>query len=377
MRVGLSTATIQPGRRRDGIGVYTAGVAHALPSAGVQVQGFALGQRSPADGLSTATRPGYIGHLFRDIVGLSHPLDLDVDVVHFTDHFVVPCRRPSVATLHDAVPLKYPQWVSPRLRGLKNYAMVRMARHADHVIAISQFAVDELVTYFGIAADRIHVVPNGIDAWWLQPPAGQDAPAPHGPVSAGDRVRIDAAALPVKDYFLFVGTLQPRKNLDRILDAYEALPAGVRQAHPLVVVGRAGWRCDATVNRLKALAGQGASVHWLDRVDSRDQLRGIYLGALALVFTSLHEGFGLPVLEAFACGVPVLTSTESSMPEVAGDGALLVDPHDVEAIREGLRKLAGDASLRRQLVERGRVRVARFTWAHTARQLAAVYTAIA
>lgn len=375
MRVGLSTATIQPGRRRDGIGVYTAGLAHALPSAGVQVQGFVLGERSPADGLSVGTRQGYIAHLCRDVMGRPQPLDLDVDVVHFTDHFVVPCRRPSVATLHDAVPLKYPQWVSPRLRGLKNYAMVRMARHADHVVAISQFAVEELVTYFGIAADRIHVVPNGIDTWWLQPPAGQDAPGPQGPSSAGNVVR-DAAALPVKDYFLFVGTLQPRKNLDRILDAYEALPAGMREAHPLVVVGRAGWRCEATVSRLNALSGQGASVHWLDRVDSRDQLRQIYLGALALVFTSLHEGFGLPVLEAFACGVPVLTSTESSMPEVAGDGALLVDPHDVEAIREGMRRLADDAILRRQLVEHGHKRVAQFTWAHTARRLAAVYAAI-
>ena len=361
MRVGLSCATMLSGRARDGIGVYTAALADALPGAGVEVQGFVLGTPATADVQVVGTPRRYMEYVARDVVGMTRPLSLPVDVVHFTDYHIVPSSMPSVATLHDAVPLMHPEWVSPRLRWAKNHVMKRMARHADQIVAVSHFAIDELVEYFGIARDRIQVVHGGIDEQWL-------IAAPPGP----DHVTL-ADGRAIKDYFLCVGTFQPRKNLDRMISAYLSLPRGVRQSHPLVIVGRAGWRCEHTVQRLNDLAARGETVHWMQNIHSRQQLRAVYDNATALAFVSLYEGFGLPVLEAFACGTPVITSTASSLPEVAGGAALLVSPHDQEEIADAMLRIATSGEIRDTLREAGHRRVPEFTWGQSAIKMAAVY----
>ena len=364
LTVALSTQTAEQGRGRDGIGVYTAALAKHLPGAGVDVTGFSFGQSVRVPGAAPMTLDSYLSYVCRDLVGWRKPFALPADVVHFTDYHIVPCRAPSVATLHDAVPLKYPEWVSPRLRWAKNVIMKRMARHADKIVAVSHFATEELIEYFGVAPERIAVVHGGIDEAWLVSPGH---PLPE--VRARDgRV--------LKDYFLCVGTFQPRKNLDNMISAFLSLPAEMRAAHPLVVVGRPGWRCGSTVERLQTLESAGEAVHWLQDVDSREALRAVYSSALALVFVSLYEGFGIPVLEAFATRIPVITSTTSSLPEVAGDAALLVQPADVAGIADAMSRIATSAQLRSDHVAAGSRRVVQFTWNETARKLAAVYASL-
>ena len=365
LTVALSTQTAEQGRGRDGIGVYTAALVKHLPGAGVDVTGFSFGRQVNVAGAGPMALDSYLSYVCRDLVGWRKPFALPADVVHFTDYHIVPCRVPSVATLHDAVPLKYPEWVSPRLRWAKNVIMKRMARHADKIVAVSHFATEELIEYFGVAPERIAVVHGGIDEDWLVP---SRHPLPE--VRARDgRV--------LKDYFLCVGTFQPRKNLDNMIAAFLSLPADMRAAHPLVIVGRPGWRCAETVERLQTLESAGEAVHWLQDVDSREALRGVYSSALALVFVSLYEGFGIPVLEAFATRIPVITSTTSSLPEVAGDAALLVPPVDVAGIADAMSKIATSAELRSGLVEAGSRRVVQFTWDETARKLADVYASLA
>lgn len=359
LRVALSCGTLHNGQGRDGIGVYTAALAAHLPATGVDVVEFALGEAprgEPGD-----RHDSYKAFVVRDFLGLKQPLTLSADIVHFTDHHIVPCRLPTVATLHDAVPLKYPQWVSPRMRWLKNTIMKRMVRHADQIVAVSHFAVQELMEYFGVARDRIAVVHGGIDDQWLAMPD-----APYAPVTASDgRV--------LKDFFLCVGTFQPRKNFDNMISAHLALPPAIRHAHPLVIVGRPGWRCDHTVERLHKLASAGEPVYWLKNVNSRVELRAMYANALALNFVSLYEGFGIPVLEAFAAGTPVITSTASSLPEVAGQAALKVAPQDVDAIAEAMLRMASSDTLRHELINLGRDRVQAFTWSQGARKMTEVY----
>lgn len=365
MRIGLSTRSTEPALAGgiDGIGVYTQALLAHLPAEGATVQGYVYREGPAGAELRHSRRwphayPWYLGAA---LAGLPARLRAPIDVMHFTDYRVAPTAMPSVATVHDAIPLRHPEWVSPRLRGFKNFALRRMVRLADLFVAVSQFAVAELREDFGLPESRIRVVPNGIDADWL------------------DALPEDAAALRrasgiARDgYFLFVGTLQPRKNVDRILDAFTALPAAVRAEHPLVVVGKPGWRCEHTAERLRGLHAQGRDVIWLQGLRERAALRAVYGGALALVFPSLYEGFGIPVLEAFATRTPVLTSRAGSLPEVAGEAALLVDPTDVEAIAGAMLRLAGDAAERTRLAEAGWRRAHGYTWARTAAATARVY----
>lgn len=191
------------------------------------------------------------------------------------------------------------------------------------------------------------------------------------PATAGKSVTIPlaadalfAAALPSpadRPYVLTVGTLEPRKNLTRLLDAWASLAPEERGEHELLVVGPKGWEQEEVLRRAHGAPGVRLLGHVSDA-----ELASLYAGSTVFAYPSLYEGFGLPVLEAMAAGATVLTSAVSSLPEVAGDAALLVDPTDVEAIRAGLARLLGDPALRARLAEAGRARATGFSWARTA-----------
>lgn len=375
LRVGLSTTTIEPrltDGRLDGIGVYTSALRRGLPQAGCEVHGFSFPpplHASAAAGF-TVGRPmprSFESWSLRDLVCAGRaPVGADgkgIDLYHATDYRIVRMDCPVVATLHDAIPIKYPEWTNPRLRSVKNWAQKRAARKADRVIALSTYAVDELVECFGVPEKFITVVPCGVAPEWHVAP---DASAVRAAL-AEHRLR--------PGYFLFVGTLQPRKNVERILEAYLGLPAAVRRERQLVIVGRAGWRCDAAVRKLEAAMQDGDQVRWLSDLRGEERLRQIYAGAGVFVFPSLYEGFGIPVAEAFAAGVPVVTSNTTSLPEVSLGAALEVDPLSVMAIRAAMAELATDDALRAQCIAAGRRRAVELTWERTVDETVAVYRA--
>jgi alpha-1,3-rhamnosyl/mannosyltransferase len=376
LRIGLSTTTIEPvltGGRLDGIGVYSRALLDHLPGAGCAVQPFsfappgdagrltvgrALPLSFPLATLGDLILPASVHlHVSRAQAKDAPPLDL----FHATDYRIVRMDCPVVATLHDALPISHPEWCSPKRRRLKNWLQVKAARKADYVIAVSHYAVAELVEFFGVDERRISVVHNGVGAEWFDAPAApqRDATLAQYQLRAG--------------YYLCVGTLQPRKNVGRLLDAYLALPPVLRAARQLVIVGAPGWSSDDVVARVKAARQNGENVVWLDRLTDDGQLRHLYAGAGALVFPSLYEGFGLPLVEAFAIGLPVASSNATSLPEVARGAALEFDPLSVPEMTAALTAIVRDDALRARCIAAGRRRALELTWEEAARRTAAVY----
>ena len=369
VRVGLGANMIEPGLtggRLDGIGVYTDAMLRYLPGAGCDVTAYSWPRpRGGAPGDISVGQPmpqSFEAASLRDLLTpRAHRVHMPADIYHATDYRIVRMDCPQVATLHDALPISHPEWCRPGMRGVKNWLQRKAAHKADHVIAMSHFAIDELVSCFGIDPDRISVVPNGVDDAWLQAPEPEAVAA----TLAANGLRAG--------YFLFVGTLQPRKNVERLLSAYLQLPSSVRAERQLVIVGAAGWRCEELVRRMAAAAENGAQVVWLHALTSGAALRHVYAGAGVFAFPSLYEGFGIPVAEAFAAGVPVVTSNTSSLPEVAQGAALEVDPLDVGAIGAAMLEMVRDEALRARCIAAGRVRASELTWRESARRTAAVY----
>jgi alpha-1,3-rhamnosyl/mannosyltransferase len=282
-----------------------------------------------------------------------------VGLVHATDHFIPHLRRtPVVATIHDAIPLSHPEWNRYRFRRLKGLLWKRSARWADHIITVSDHAKENIARWFGLAPDRIAVTPLGVSARWFAPP------------DPAHLARVRAACGLGEKYFLFLGVMQPRKNVARLLAAHRLLPAGLRREIPLVAAGPPGWDC---AREEAAFAdGEAGALRQIGQMNE-DDLLPLVQGATALVLPSLHEGFGLPVLEAFAAGTPVIASNAGALPEVAGDAALLAGPLDIGAWAEALRRIADQRELRDTLRARGRERARQFTWQRTAELTADVY----
>jgi len=285
-----------------------------------------------------------------------------VDVVHSTTFCVPEFRlRPKglVVTIYDLSFITHPELHLPA--NVEHcLAGTRLAvERADAIVAISGHTRQDLVERLGASPDRIVVTPLAHDP--------DLAPVTDGARLAAVRQRY---GLPER-FVLFLGALEPRKNLPRLLEAYATLPAALRRDVHLVVAGMRGWLNDSIHAHVRAL-GLEATVHFAGYVDSGD-LPALYSLAAVFAYPSLYEGFGLPVLEAMACGTPVLTSDGSSLPEVAGDAAVLVSPTDVDAIADGLRRVLDSPSLRDELSTRGIRRAAGFSWDRCARQTLEVY----
>ena len=274
--------------------------------------------------------------------------------------FVLPrARAPSVMVVHDLSHLRYPEVHPPaRVAFLNRHLRPAMARTAA-VLTDSRFTEAELLHYFPEVAGRTHVVYPGISGRFALAPAAEVETALDGVLLGDDR-----------DFFLFLSTLEPRKNLVGLLAAYAALPAAIRGAHPLVLVGQMGWQESNFAAVLTGMVERG-EVRMLGYL--RDELLpALYRRALALIYPSLYEGFGLPPIEAMATGCPVLVANVSSLPEVCGDAALYCDPLDVGSITAGMRRLAEDDALRARLAAAGPARAALYTWEVAAAQALAV-----
>ena len=281
------------------------------------------------------------------------------DVLFVPAHSLPPLApAASVATVHDLGYLRFPDEHPRATRLLRDAANRWSAARARRVIAISEATRSDLVRHYGTSPRKIGVVHHGHDPMFR-------------PIRDRDQLEAVRARHGLgAPYLLFVGTLQPRKNLERLLRAFDRVAERVSGPLTLALAGGVGWH-EVRLQRALASLRTPDRVRVLGYVPDTD-LAALMSGALALAFPSLHEGFGLPVLEAMACGTPVLASATSSLPEVVGDTGLLVDPLDVEAIAGGLERLVRDADLRRNLAERGLARAAGFTWDRAARETLAI-----
>ena len=283
----------------------------------------------------------------------------EADLVHALNSIVPHVgNTPSVVTVQDITFMSHPEVHAKLSRFHLRQMVPRACRRARLVIVPSRATGEELARRAGGDPSKMRVVPDGYDDARFTPREAPDDAA------ALDRYGIRAP------YLLFLGTLEPRKNLLRLLDAFALLRAqGI--PHRLVLAGGLGWGYQPVLDRLGSMGGDG-NVLRVGRVADRD-LPALYRRAAALVYPSLFEGFGLPVLEAMACGTPVVTSNTSSLPEVAGDAALTVAPDDVRALAEAMRRAVTDEAVARRLRAAGPVQAARFTWRETARATLAVY----
>jgi glycosyltransferase involved in cell wall biosynthesis len=296
------------------------------------------------------------------------PLELftgPLDLVHAPDFVLPPTRARTILTIHDLSFLIYPEFAAPGMVRYLSSAVPRSLRRADAILSDSVATSQDLERLLGIDPARITLVYPGVSPRFQPLPAHATAPV---------RQRL---GLP-EHFILFVSTLEPRKNLVRLIEAFAQLHAQPDPSHAatladlsLVIAGRRGWLYEDIFAAIERL-GLGPRVCLLDFVHDND-LPSLYNLACAFAYPSIYEGFGLPALEALACGTPVLTADNSSLPEVVGDAALLAPAEDVGAIAAGLARLVTDQTLRSQLRAAGPLRAQQYTWPQAAEQVLACY----
>lgn len=310
--------------QRTGIGVHTAEIARRLSATPLIASHAEIEDRSGIEHCRFRVDPSPLGLLWQQ----TKLPRIEADVL-WGPHGTLPLvgRMPAVATIHDFTALTMPG--RHRLKTILSYDLFigRSLQRARRIAAVSRAVAEEAVRGFGVSREKIAIVPNGVDEFFT--PGGEEG-----------------------EYLLFVGTLEPRKGLDDLLAVWESIPHRPR----LVLCGGSGWRSGMVEREGVELTG------YVDR----ERLRALYRGALAFVYPSRYEGFGIPPLEALACGTPVIATRTGAISEFAGDAALLVDPGDRDGLRDALARVLRDTPLRRELRARGPERAALYRWDRSA-----------
>ncbi len=259
---------------------------------------------------------------------------------------------PQVNVMHDIAYEHYPETVPWLVRKYYRYYFPKFARKAKVVATVSEFSRQDIIKYYQIPAEKIKVVYNGINENFHEVPETEKLQT-RQKWSSG------------KPYFVFVGGLQPRKNLQKLIEAFIIFKERSASDFKLLLVGKSAYKS----NELEAFSRQSIyaeDIIFTGRVESQAELNKIISASYAMTYVSVFEGFGIPCLEAMKCGTAVITSNTSSMPEVCGDAALYVDPHNIESIADGLFKLASDKNLREELIVLGKIQSQKFSWQKTA-----------
>lgn len=289
-----------------------------------------------------------------------HPVDILLILAS-----VLPIIHPkkSIFTCHDLAYEMFPDAFPGFMRNYLVWSTRFAVRNAKKILAVSEATKKDLVKIYDAEEDNIAVSHLGYDNSEFYPRKYEEVQ----PV-------LDRYGLVYQKYALFVGTIQPRKNLEKLIEAWQKIKKENRLEEKLVIAGGRGWMWEPILKKIKT-AGIDGSVVYLDYLDKKD-LPFVYCGAKLLTLPALYEGFGLPPLEAMASGVPVVVSNVSSLPEVAGDAGVLIDPNSVDSIAEGLLKVLTDRNLRDGMVAKGLARAKIFTWENTARRTLEVFESL-
>ncbi len=357
-RVGFLNYALD--RAPGGIGRYTSELTRALSQEGVSVTVLWAG-RARASGVvgmpGAGLLPGLLtlGQAQIALAARHHRLDLVHDPTGSMPLLLTGVRR--VATVHDVIPYVHPETSSTLDLLIYRLWLPLIAPRLDAIITGSEYSRTDIIRYLGIAAEKVTVIPAAVGPEYRPLPEEEIQPTLA-------RLRIG------RPYILFVGSIEPRKNLVRLLEAFSRLRKWSKQ-WTLVIVGARKWKHSPVFEMVRRLELE-PYVRFTGFVPD-DDLPVLYSGASLVVYPSLYEGFGLPVLEAMACGAPVVASSTSSLPEVAGDAALLVDPFDVAALAEAMREVLSNQDLAARLCARGLARAQEFSWRRTAREVAILY----
>ncbi len=369
-------------RQQAGIGRIIRGEIQALIEAatGYDLRLFVAGHLTAAERRRLPLPAASTWFDERTMVRLWHRLNLPfppvewftggpLDLLHATDFVLPPSNaRRKLLTVHDLAFLFYPDAAMPSLQHYLNVVVPRSVHRADAIAADSQHTAQDLQAQWQVPADRIFVVQGAVDHEHFRPVTDSAR-------LADVRQRYGIGARP---YLLALSRLEPRKNFARLIDAFalarQAAGAQGGLPHRLIIGGSKGWLYDAIFAKVQEL-GLADDVHFPGFVADED-LPALYSGADFFAYPSLYEGFGLPIIEALACGTPVLTADNSCLPEAGGPGALYVKAESVESIAAGITALATDPALRRRLASAGRTHAAVFTWARSAGQLLTAYRAL-
>jgi glycosyltransferase involved in cell wall biosynthesis len=358
-------------RQRAGIGRYTRGLVSALAEIDQESQYtlFCAGARPPR-----ATWPANFSTHVSGIPAawltlawhrLHLPLTAervagDCDVFHSPDFTLPPLRKArGVVTVHDLSFLRLPQCADPGLRAYLERAVPTAVAKAHRVLADSMSTRDDLIELLSVPPEKISVVPAGVESWFQR-------------VRDSAKLAEARALYNLPEWFILsVGTLEPRKNFVRLISAYAQLRRQTGLPHALVIAGRPGWMYREIYDQVTA-QGLDEHVRFPGFVADED-LPALYTLADLMVFPSLYEGFGIPPLEAMACGTPAVVGNNSSLPEAVGNAALLVDAEDIEGLADAMARVLGNTDLRAGLVEMGLSQAARFTWQEAASKLVTAY----
>ena len=366
MKVAFGTTLLDRGLNNpkqdgiDGIGQYCQELLKQFPklSNPPSITPYSFGQLQSQCGATLL--PSYSRYAIASLSRMhSDQFFQSMDLIHATDQFIPITNKPVIATVMDVIPLSHPHFLKSQSRYFKSFLWKKLTQRANRVITISEFSKSEITKYLGFPENKIDVIPLGVDARYYQRISDVEK-----------KFTLQELGI-TTPFFLFLGSIQPRKNLVRLLEAHAKLPISLAREYPLVIAGKLTWDDGKTLAAINQAASEGRA-KWLNYI-TEEQKRCLLQSATALTFVSLYEGFGLPIAEAFASELPVVTSNCTSMPEVAGNAAIVVNPNNTQDITAALEGLIQDSTLIRKLKTEGLMRSHLFSWEENAKKTFSIY----
>ena len=366
MKVAFGTTLLDRGLNNpkqdgiDGIGQYCQELLKQYPklSNPLSIAPYSFGQSQSPCGAKLL--PSYSKHVVGALSQIQpEAFFQEIDLIHSTDQFIPIANKPLLATVMDVIPLSHPQFLKSQSRYLKSFAWKKLTQRADRIITISEFSKTEITKHLGFSEDQIDVIPLGVDQRFFQRIS-----------EVQKRATLDLLGI-TTPFFLFLGSIQPRKNLTRLLEAHAELPRALAREYPLIIAGKLAWDDGKTLAAINQAVSEGRA-KWLNYITEEQKLC-LLQSATGLAFVSFYEGFGLPITEAFASELPLITSDCSSMPEVAGDAAIIVDPLNTSKITDALLSLIEDDALVNHLKALGKQRSQLFSWEENAKRTLSIY----